>query len=96
MTTSLPADGAETPIPSTVGSAPDAPKKRGIRVRPKVVVGFLILVAVVWFALANTRNAQIKLWVHNVQAPVWLVLLATFVAGILVGLLLGRRRRHKS
>jgi uncharacterized integral membrane protein len=95
MTTSTPPIEPDAPVATAVPADAPAATRRGIRVRPKTVVGLLIFIAAVWFALANTKDAQIKLWVHNVQAPVWLVLLCTFVAGVLVGLL-ARRRRRKS
>jgi len=59
----------------------------------------LILAAAAWFILANTQDVKIRLWVPTVSAPMWLVLLVTFVAGMLLGLItprLVRRRRTKA
>jgi lipopolysaccharide assembly protein A len=96
MTSSLPPTGPEPVPPPLSGAASGgepAAKSKGLRISPKFVLTVVILAAVLWFAFANTKNAQIKLWVHTVQAPVWLVLLGTFVVGVLVGLLLRRRRK---
>lgn len=94
MTTSVPPTEPEPQLTS-VASAAEPAAKKGLRISPKFVLTVVILAAVIWFALANRKNAQIKLWVHTVQAPVWLVLLGTFVAGIIIGLLLRRRRKPR-
>jgi uncharacterized integral membrane protein len=95
MTDSVPPIPPEPPLSSVPAVSEPAAKSKGMRPSPKFVVMLLIVAAVLWFAFANTRNTQIKLWVHTVQVPVWLVLLCTFVAGVLVGMLLRRRRKNK-
>jgi uncharacterized integral membrane protein len=61
--------------------------------RPRVVLGGLITIAAVWFIIANNTTVRIRLWVVWVSAQLWVVLLLTFVAGALVGLLSVRHRR---
>ena len=86
--------GPDPQVPSvTPVTEPGRPARRGLRISPKAILLLVILAIVLWFAFANTRDAQIKLWVKDVQAPVWLVLLCTFAAGIISGWLLRRRRR---
>ncbi|HEY7173288.1 MAG TPA: LapA family protein [Micromonosporaceae bacterium] len=62
------------------------------RVPGKLIVGVIVFAAALWFILANRQHADIRLWIPTVSAPVWLVLLVTFVVGILFGLVLRRRR----
>jgi len=64
-----------------------------------VIVTIVILAAALWFIFANTQDVKIRLWVPTVSAPMWLVLLVTFVVGMLLGLItprLVRRRRTKA
>jgi len=75
---------------STAATSPS----RGFRVPPKLILAVVILAAVLWFIFANTNDAKIKLWVHTFSVPVWMVLLGTLVVGIIIGWLLGRRRRR--
>jgi uncharacterized integral membrane protein len=94
--------GTSTGLPptGTTGAVePQARPKRGVRVPPRVIVSLLILAAALWFIFANTQDVKIRLWVPTVSAPMWLVLLVTFVAGMLLGLItprLMRRRRTKA
>jgi uncharacterized integral membrane protein len=60
---------------------------------PRAFFGILITIAAVWFIIANNTRVRIHLWLTWVTARMWLVLLLTFVAGVLVGLLSARRRR---
>lgn len=61
--------------------------------RPKIALGGLITIAAVWFIIANNTRVRIRLWVVWVSAQLWVVLLLTFVAGALLGLLSARHRR---
>jgi uncharacterized integral membrane protein len=95
MTSSMPSSGAEPqPLTGAASGGDPVAKAPRRRVSPKLVLTVIILAAVLWFAFANTRDTPIKLWVHTVRAPVWLVLLGTFVGGVIVGLLLRRRRKR--
>jgi uncharacterized integral membrane protein len=72
------------------------PNGREITVSPKVIVGGLITAAAVWFILVNRARVAIYVWVPKVTAPLWLVLLVTFAAGMLAGYLLHRSKSGKS
>ncbi|GLZ81914.1 hypothetical protein Afil01_67210 [Actinorhabdospora filicis] len=63
------------------------------RITPKMVLGAIIIVLAVWFVLANRDSARVQLFVTSVGAPLWLVLLVTFLAGWLTGWLLRRRKQ---
>lgn len=63
--------------------------------RPKVILGLLITAAAIWFIIANNTRVRIHLWLTWVSARLWLVLLITFVAGVLVGLLFAWRRSRR-
>ncbi|HZD97527.1 MAG TPA: LapA family protein [Micromonosporaceae bacterium] len=94
--------GTSTGLPptGTTGAIePQARPKRRARVPAKVILTLLILGAALWFIFANTQDVKIRLWVPTVSGPMWLVLLVTFVVGMLLGLLtprLMRRRRTKA
>ena len=62
---------------------------------PRAFFGLLITAAAVWFIIANNTSVRIHLWLTWVSARLWLVLLLTFVAGALVGFLMGWRRRRR-
>jgi uncharacterized integral membrane protein len=85
----LPAAGDVTPV----GGAP-VKQRRGVS--PKLIVAVILLIALVWFILANRQSAKINLWVHGYNVPVWLVLVCTFVAGMLVDRLIKRRKKKQS
>jgi uncharacterized integral membrane protein len=90
---------SDVPIPPPVsspvaGQQAPAQRARRRRISPKLILVVLIFAATLWFVLVNTRHMNIKLWIPTVSAPVWLVLLCTFGAGLIAGLLLGWRRRR--
>ncbi|HEY3868310.1 MAG TPA: LapA family protein [Actinocrinis sp.] len=62
---------------------------------PKALIGALITIAAVWFIIANNTRVRIRLWIPYVTARLWIVLLVTFVAGALVGMLFARRRARR-
>ena len=62
---------------------------------PRTIGALVILVAAVWFILVNRETVRIRLWIPTVLAPMWLVLLITFCAGVLTGLLVLRGRRQR-
>jgi uncharacterized integral membrane protein len=63
--------------------------------RPKTVFGLLIAILAIWFILANNTETRIHFWVVWVSTKLWVGLLCTFVAGLLIGYLLKRRSRAK-
>ena len=80
---------------STTGVKPSTgPKKvAGVAVTSKRIMILAILVAAIWFILVNTQRVSIYLWVPKITSPLWLVLVLTFAAGLVTGLLLQRRNR---
>jgi uncharacterized integral membrane protein len=76
------------------GQEPTA-KRSGLPVSPRVLGTALILAASLWFILVNWHTASIYLWVPKVTAPMWLVLLITFLGGLVTGIL-GRRTGKKA
>lgn len=60
--------------------------------RSRLVGGIVIAIIAIWFIVANTRKAGITFWIVTVTSPIWLTLAGTFLAGMLVSLLLTRTR----
>jgi uncharacterized integral membrane protein len=81
---------------STTGVKPSTgPKKiAGVTITSKKITILVIVVAAIWFILVNTQRVSIYLWVPKVTAPLWLVLVITFAAGLITGLLVSRNRRN--
>jgi uncharacterized integral membrane protein len=84
-------------MPTTDHPAAGAPagKRRGMTISPKLIGAVLITAAAVWFILANTAKAHIRLWIPTVTAPMWLVLLITFIGGLVTGILMQRRTKKQ-
>ncbi|NUP50926.1 MAG: DUF1049 domain-containing protein [Catenulispora sp.] len=61
-----------------------------------MIGAIVIAVIAIWFILANTHKASITFWVVTVTSPMWLTLAGTFLAGMLVSLLLTRSRNRKA
>jgi uncharacterized integral membrane protein len=80
-------------MPTT--DAPGTAAKRSGLLSPKLIGAVLIIAAAVWFILANTAKAHIRLWIPTVTAPMWLVLLVTFVGGLVTGILMQRRTKKQ-
>jgi uncharacterized integral membrane protein len=63
--------------------------------RSRLIGGIVIAIIAIWFILANTSKASITFWVVTVTSPMWLTLAGTFLAGMLVSLLLTRTRKSR-
>jgi uncharacterized integral membrane protein len=77
-------------------STPSGGGKRGeiAGVPIRVIAIGVIVVLAVWFLLANLDTVRIHFWVFTVEAPLWIALLATLLAGFALGWLVkGRRAR---
>jgi uncharacterized integral membrane protein len=74
--------------------APTAKRSKTL-ISPKLIGAVIITAAAVWFILANTAKAHIRLWIPTVTAPMWLVLMVTFVGGFVTGMLMLRRGNNK-
>ncbi len=81
--------------PTVPAGSEVAPGRRRRGVSPKLILAIVIAVAAIWFVVVNNQRAKINLWVHTYNVPVWLVLLCTFVAGMLVDRLLRVRKKRK-
>jgi uncharacterized integral membrane protein len=64
--------------------------------RSRLIGAIVIAVIAIWFILANTHKASITFWIVTVTSPMWLTLAGTFLAGMLVSLLLTRTRNRKA
>jgi uncharacterized integral membrane protein len=82
---------------STTGVKPSTgPKKvAGVSITSKRIMILVIVVAAIWFIAVNTQQISIRLWVPHVTAPLWAVLVLTFVGGLITGLLMQRRNRRR-
>jgi uncharacterized integral membrane protein len=69
------------------------------RRRPQVSAGqigaALLLVVGLVFVFENTRTVPIRFLVPEVESPLWLALLITFLLGVIVGYLLSRHRSRR-
>ncbi|GAA2043526.1 hypothetical protein GCM10009839_53450 [Catenulispora yoronensis] len=81
---------APKPPPAPPRSAADKAE------RSRLIGAIVIAVIAIWFILANTHKASITFWLVTVTSPMWLTLSGTFLAGMLVSLLLTRNRARKA
>ncbi|MDV9189628.1 lipopolysaccharide assembly protein LapA domain-containing protein [Streptomyces sp. SR27] len=59
-------------------------------------IGFVVLAALaIWFIAVNTGSVTLRLWVPTVTLPLWIVLTVTLLVGIVLGLLIARRRAQR-
>ncbi len=74
---------------------PHAPPKitvKGRDMRLRTIGIAVLAVLAVWFIAANTGSVSIKLWVVTVTMPLWVVLTVTLLVGMVIGILVARRR----
>lgn len=69
--------------------------RRTRTVEPSTWVGLALAVVAIAFVVQNRATVQIQLFWLSVAAPMWLVLLAVFAVGWLVGALVRRRRTRR-
>ncbi|MGI5446916.1 DUF1049 domain-containing protein [Streptomyces sp. CA-243310] len=68
-------------------------KGRDLRLR---TLGFILLVALaIWFIAANTGSVTVRMWIPTVTIPLWAVLTVTLLVGIVLGLVIARRRARR-
>lgn len=77
-------EGTRTPRPSVSGQR---------RVTPRMWGALALFVLAVIFIVENRDPTPIRLIIPLVVMPLWAALAGLFVIGILVGLVLGRRKR---
>lgn len=76
-----------------MADSPEVPARDGgWPLSGRQTVALLVSVVVVVFMVQNTDDAVVELFGVDVEAPLWLVLAAIFGIGVLVGMLLQRRR----
>lgn len=68
---------------------------KGRVVRLRTIGSLLIVAAAIWFIAANTASVTVRLWVPTITLPLWSVLTVTFLAGLLLGLLVVHRRDRR-
>lgn len=68
-----------------------SPRQR--RWNARLVVTLVVLALAVVFIVENTALTPIRVIIPVVIMPLWAALAGTLVAGIVIGLLIGRRRR---
>lgn len=72
-------------------AGPRRDRKRDVRM---VVVG-VVAVLFIWFAVANTQEVEVHFWVDSARAPVIVVIVIAGLLGVVVGVLLDRRRGRR-
>jgi putative membrane protein len=77
--------------PDTGEARPSARRRGRIPFRYWVIIVLAALAAI--FIVQNTGRHQVHLLWVSVESRTWLMLTVIFVAGVLVGLLMRRRRR---
>jgi uncharacterized integral membrane protein len=86
---------ASAPTTGRSAAGPGNKKRGGVSISPKLIGSVLIIGAALWFILANTGTVHIHLWIPTISAPMWLVLMITFVGGFVTGMLMQRRGKLK-
>ena len=72
-------------------AGPRRDRTRDVRM---VVIG-VIAVLFIWFAVANTQEVEVHFWVDSARAPVIVVIVIAGLLGVVVGVLLDRRRSRR-
>jgi uncharacterized integral membrane protein len=62
----------------------------------RIVVAIAIAAALVLVALDNRRDVRVGYVVGDAQAPIWIVLVAAAIAGIVIAWLAKHRPHHRS
>ena len=82
------------PYPQPGPGLPARPPKR--RVNARLILGLVLLVLLIVFSVENTRSVRMRVIGPEIHAPLFLALLIAAVVGVLIGLVVRRRRRPKS
>lgn len=67
----------------------------GRRVNGKMILGIVIAVLALIFVLENTDETKVEFLGFNFSTGTWLMLVIFFVAGMILGWLLSRRRAER-
>ena len=60
----------------------------------RLVLAAVLVAAVIAVAIDNREEVEVGYVVGEVRAPVWIILVAAGVAGVLIGWLIKHRPRH--
>jgi uncharacterized integral membrane protein len=60
-------------------------RKRGVRLTVKQVVGVVVLVLAVLFAVQNTGQTEVRFFGGEFEAPLWVLFLGLLAIGVLIG-----------
>ena len=71
----------------------DQPWQRFLR--PRVVIGAVVLALVIWFAVANSQRVTVDWFLVETRSPLFLVVLLAAVLGALADRLIRWRRQRK-
>lgn len=82
-------------------AAPDQPDEdvSGITITPRLVAGVVLASALALLIFQNTRSTKVEWLVFETEQPLWVLLLVTALATLVVAELVGgarRRRRRKA
>lgn len=81
-------------MPSDTETSTAGGQVRKFALRYWVAIAVVVVAAI--FIAQNRQTARVNvLWIRP-EAPMWVLLTVIFGAGILVGLLLGRRRKNRA
>jgi LPXTG-motif cell wall-anchored protein len=75
-------------------SGRDVEKREGKTGRSVPVVGIVVAILVVWFAVTNFQDVEVKFFFVTTTMPLFIVIVGTLLIGIAGGYLAGRRRRR--
>ncbi len=88
-----PGPGAPYPGGPQPGVPARQPKRR---INARLIVGLVLLVLLIVFSAENTRSVKMRLIGPEVHAPLFLALLIAALVGVLIGLVVRRRRKSKA
>lgn len=77
-------------------SQPSTTESKGGGVRWKLWVAFVLVALALVVIFQNTADARFEVLFWTVTAPLWVLLLGTFVAGVLAGWLAKTRRTSRA
>jgi len=73
---------------------PTTTTKEGVQLSWRWILGLVIFALALTFIVQNRQTVGVYLFTTTVNGPMWVALAVMLVIGILVGFLLGLRRRH--
>jgi uncharacterized integral membrane protein len=75
---------------------PSTPARKGWTVTPRQVVAAVLTALVVIVIAQNRARVEVSVLFLDVRLPLWLTLAATALIGVVIGLLVARRRARAS